>query len=102
MKLAVYTALWFISSSAYAQDTWYTITQYGDRCHVEDPVLQEQKLKAANNYLHTVPMQAPNGEVVDKIIVSRDKHGFVYFRDPTVCEYARRDAIAHNMFKEQL
>lgn len=94
--------LCLIAGSAHAEDKWYVISKYGDRCHAEDPVLQEQKLKAANNYLHTVPLQAPNGDVVDKIIVTRDNHGFVYFHDPIVCEYARRDALAKGMFKEQI
>ena len=100
MKVAATLTICLLASNAYAQDTWYVISQYGDRCHTEDPILQEQKLRAANNYLHTVPMKAPNGEVVDMIIVTRDKHGFVYFRDPTVCEYARRTAIARDMFKQ--
>jgi len=93
-------ALCLIAGAAHAEDEWYTITRYGDRCRAEDPVLQEQKLMAANDYLQTVTLKAPDGEVVDKIIVSRGKKGYVYFRNATVCEYARREALARGWFKQ--
>lgn len=102
MRLPICAALCLIAGSAYAEDKWYSITPYGDRCRADDPTVLEAKLKAANNYLQTVPLSAPNGHVVDEIIVTRNNKGFVYFRDPIVCEYARRDALMHGKMKEQL
>lgn len=104
MKAIICAALCLLSSGAYAEaDKWYVISAYGDRCHAADPAAKENELKAANNYMHTVPLHAPNGgEVVDEVIVTRNNKDFVYFRDPRVCEFARREVLARGLGDRQL